>query len=69
MKAPVNCKIWFYADVFSGIRRFYDNLKMMYGFRPNPIMMFMWTFASPIFCLVSQVESTKSRDVSSEFSV
>ncbi|XP_061163730.1 sodium- and chloride-dependent taurine transporter-like isoform X2 [Saccostrea echinata] len=34
-----------------GIRRFYDNLEMMLGFRINPYMMVAWTVLSPIFCM------------------
>ncbi|WAR01042.1 S6A13-like protein [Mya arenaria] len=35
-----------------GIRRFYDNLAMMYGWRINPYMAVCWTVLSPIFCMV-----------------
>lgn len=34
-----------------GVRRFYDNLEMMLGFRINPYMMVSWTVLSPIFCM------------------
>ncbi|WAR01043.1 S6A13-like protein [Mya arenaria] len=34
-----------------GIRRFYDNLEMMYGWRINPYMAICWTVLSPIFCM------------------
>lgn len=34
-----------------GVRRYYDNLEMMLGFRINPYMMVSWTVLSPIFCL------------------
>ena len=38
--------------LFVGVRRFYDNLEMMYGWRINPYMMVCWTVLSPIFCMV-----------------
>ncbi|XP_023931084.1 sodium- and chloride-dependent taurine transporter [Lingula anatina] len=34
-----------------GINRFYDNLQMMLGFRPNPYMKWCWLVVSPIFCI------------------
>jgi len=41
-----------------GIRRFYDNLAMMYGWRINPYMAVAWTVLSPIFCMTIFVLST-----------
>ncbi|XP_064623690.1 sodium- and chloride-dependent taurine transporter-like [Lineus longissimus] len=35
-----------------GVRRFYDNLEMMYGFRINYFMWAMWLVGSPCFCMV-----------------
>ncbi|ESP01958.1 hypothetical protein LOTGIDRAFT_111250 [Lottia gigantea] len=32
-----------------GIDRFYDNLQMMFGFRPGPFMKIAWTFITPVF--------------------
>ncbi|XP_064637035.1 sodium- and chloride-dependent creatine transporter 1-like isoform X2 [Lineus longissimus] len=43
-----------------GIRRFYDNLLMMYGFRINYFMYGMWTIGAPLFCLVIFVLSSIS---------
>ncbi|XP_060062612.1 sodium- and chloride-dependent taurine transporter-like [Ylistrum balloti] len=34
-----------------GIKRFYDNIEMMMGFRINPFMGICWTVLSPIFCM------------------
>ena len=36
----------------SGIGRFYDNIKMMLGWRINPYMWISWTILTPIYCLV-----------------
>ena len=36
----------------AGVKRFYDNLEMMLGFRINPYMAVSWTVLSPIFCMV-----------------
>lgn len=44
-----------YKLFFSGVRRFYDNLQMMYGWRINPYMMIGWCVTSPIFCMVNQI--------------
>lgn len=38
--------------IFTGVRRFYDNIEMMYGWRINPYMAIGWTVTSPIFCMV-----------------
>ncbi|XP_064609914.1 sodium- and chloride-dependent taurine transporter-like [Liolophura sinensis] len=35
-----------------GIRRFYDNLEMMLGYRIGPYMFISWLITSPIYCLV-----------------
>ncbi|XP_021362201.1 sodium- and chloride-dependent taurine transporter-like [Mizuhopecten yessoensis] len=40
-----------------GIRRFYDNLEMMMGYRINPFMAICWTVLSPIFCMTIFVMS------------
>lgn len=34
-----------------GLRRFYDNIEMMYGWRINPYMGIGWVVFSPIFCM------------------
>lgn len=39
-------------NCFAGVRRFYDNMAMMYGWRINPYMGIGWTITSPIFCMV-----------------
>lgn len=41
-----------------GIRRFYDNIEMMMGFRINPYMGICWTILSPAFCMAIFVMST-----------
>lgn len=41
-----------------GVRRFYDNIEMMYGWRINPYMAIGWTITSPIFCMTIFVLST-----------
>ena len=41
-----------------GVRRFYDNIEMMVGFKINPYMMICWTVLSPIFCMAIFVMST-----------
>lgn len=41
-----------------GVRRFYDNIEMMYGWRINPYMAIGWTVVSPIFCMAIFVMST-----------
>ncbi|XP_060602808.1 sodium- and chloride-dependent taurine transporter-like [Ruditapes philippinarum] len=41
-----------------GVRRFYDNIEMMYGWRINPYMAIGWTVTSPIFCMTIFVLST-----------
>ncbi|XP_064636559.1 sodium- and chloride-dependent taurine transporter-like [Lineus longissimus] len=40
-----------------GIDRFYDNIKMMYGFRLDWFFYIMWSVLSPIFCLTIFVMS------------
>lgn len=43
----------------SGIRRFYDNVRMMLGdvwiVKTLPYMVVCWTVLSPVFCLVSAI--------------
>ncbi|XP_033744015.1 sodium- and chloride-dependent GABA transporter 2-like [Pecten maximus] len=34
-----------------GIRRFYNNIEMMMGYKINPFMGICWTVLSPIFCM------------------
>ena len=43
-------KLWVFF--VSGIGRFYDNIKMMLGWRINPYMWISWTILTPIYCLV-----------------
>ncbi|KAI0226901.1 Sodium- and chloride-dependent taurine transporter [Lamellibrachia satsuma] len=35
-----------------GLNRFYDNVEMMLGYRPNPYMWICWLVISPCFCMV-----------------
>ncbi|XP_041356897.1 sodium- and chloride-dependent taurine transporter-like [Gigantopelta aegis] len=35
-----------------GVRRFYDNLEMMFGWRINPYMGVCWVVCSPVFCII-----------------
>ncbi|XP_064623694.1 sodium- and chloride-dependent taurine transporter-like [Lineus longissimus] len=41
-----------------GVRRFYDNLEMMYGFRINYYMWAMWLVGSPCFCIILFIMNT-----------
>ena len=42
--------------MFVGIRRFYDNLEMMLGYRLFPHMYGSWLVSTPLFTLVSDIE-------------
>ena len=36
-----------------GVNRFYDNLTVMLGYRPNPYMKICWSVITPLFAMVS----------------
>ena len=43
--------------MFVGIRRFYDNLEMMLGYRLFPHMYGSWLVSTPLFTLVSIIKT------------
>lgn len=48
------CVTWFTKIIMcAGVRRFYDNMENMLGFRLNPFMQISWTVTTPLFSIVS----------------